>query len=314
MFEMDCGPNHAAAAAGRPGVRLGVLAMLGFELAQLLGQAAKPAEMTPGELVRITVANEVAAADDSSVKHMFRSRRQTPKGSQTRLYVETEDAIAAMLIAINDQPLTLQQQQAEANHLAWLMNNPEQLRKKKEREKEDAERTLRIVKALPDAFHYEYESPPDGGSEMASPIVQLRFTPNPAFNPPSRVEQVLEGMKGYLLIDRSAKRIARIDGTLFKDVTFGWGLIGRLDKGGHFFVRQAEVGDGAWEITEMSLNIAGKVLLFKPISMVSDETFTDFRKVPGNLTFRQGVQMLKNAQEKMAAGLAPPQTATSKNP
>jgi hypothetical protein len=314
MFEMDCGRNQAAAAGGGAWVRLGVLAILGFEVSQLLGQAAKPAQIPPGELVRITVANEVAAAHDTSVKHMFRSRRQTPKGSQTRLYVETEDAMAGMLIAINDRPLTPQQQQVEANHLAWLMNNPEQLRKKKEREKEDAERTLRILQALPDAFHYQYESSPEGGSEVASPILRLSFTPNPAYNPPSRVEQVLEGMKGFLLIDASAKRIARIDGTLFKDVTFGWGFIGRLEKGGHFVVQQADVGDSWWEITEMSLNLAGKILLFKPISMVSEETFTDFRKVPGNLTFRQAVQMLKSEQEKMAAGLAPQHAAAGKNP
>ncbi len=114
----------------------------------------KPSELSPQELVRKAVAHEVAA-NNSPVKHIFSSRKQTPKGSQTRLYVETNDAMAGMLIAVNDQPLTEQQQQAETDHLAWLTNNPDQLRKKHQREKEDAERTLRIVKALPDAFLYE---------------------------------------------------------------------------------------------------------------------------------------------------------------
>ena len=31
-------------------------------------------------------------------------------------------------------------------------------------------------------------------------------------------------MKTVILIDREDKRIARIEGTLFKDVTFGWGF------------------------------------------------------------------------------------------
>src|ERR1700686_539190 len=77
----------------------------------LAAQDAKRPVMPPGELVRAAVRNEVAAANNSSVKHMFRAHRKAPKGSQTRLYVETSDAIAAMLIAINDQPLTPQQQQ-----------------------------------------------------------------------------------------------------------------------------------------------------------------------------------------------------------
>ena len=91
--------------------------------------------MSPEQLVRAAVKNEVAAADNSSVKHMFRSLKTTSKGSQTRLYVETNDAMAGMLVAINDQPLTAEQQQAEINHLNWLTGNPDQLRKKRAREK-----------------------------------------------------------------------------------------------------------------------------------------------------------------------------------
>jgi len=277
-------------------------------------QESKTPEVSPAELVRATVAKEVEAANHPEILHMFRSHKKTPRGSQTRLYVETRDALAAMLIAINDQPLTAQQQKAEADHLAWLMNTPEQLRKKRAREKEDEERTLRIVKALPDAFRYEYagtEAGTTGLGETGSPLVKLKFTPNPAYSPPSRVEQVLEGMQGDLLIDTRARRIARIDGTLFREVTFGWGIIGRLDKGGHFLVQQADLGlgDGVWGITELNLNITGKILLFKSVSMISDERLSDFRKMPENLTFAQGVEMLKAEQDKLAHTTHPDQPA-----
>jgi hypothetical protein len=69
------------------------------------------------ELVRAAVANEVAAANDSSNKHMFRSRKQTPQGSQTRLYVETREAMAGMTIAYDDHPLAPEQVQGEQNRL-----------------------------------------------------------------------------------------------------------------------------------------------------------------------------------------------------
>jgi hypothetical protein len=123
-------------------------------------------QISPNDLVRQTAARELAAANQPSQKHMFRSRRQTPKGSQTRLYVETKDALAGMLIAINDLPLSQQQQQAETDHLNWLAGNPEQLRKKHAREKEDAEHTLRIVKALPDAFRYKYAGTSNSGPDL----------------------------------------------------------------------------------------------------------------------------------------------------
>lgn len=265
--------------------------------------ANKPPQIPADQLVRETVQNEMAAANETSVKHLFRSRKKTAKGWQTRLYVETDDSMAGMLIAVNDQPLTAQQKQGEIDHLNWLIGNPDQLRKKRAREKEDADRTLRIVRAFPDAFRYAYVGTANaepGLGKVGDPLLRLRFTPNPAYSAPSHVEQVLVGMQGYLLIDASAKRIARIDGTLFRDVSFGWGILGRLDKGGRFLVQQADLGDGTWDITAMQLRITGKILMLKSISMISDETFSDFRRVPGDLTFAKGVEILRNEEDKLA--------------
>jgi hypothetical protein len=267
-------------------------------------QDQKP-RIPAGELVRLTVANEVAASNHPEIHHMFRSYRKTAKGSQTRIYVETDQALAAMLTAVDDKPLSAEQKQAEANHLASLMNNPELLRKKAAREKEDEDRSLRIVKALPDAFCYEY-----AGTENSTPalgkvgdqLVRLKFSPNPAYHPPSHVEQVLTGMQGELFIDTETKRLARIDGTLFQEVTFGWGILGHLNKGGHFRVQQADLGlgDGAWGITQITLNMTGKVLMFKHLSIVSDEVLSDFHQLPAKLTFAQGVEMLKTEELNLA--------------
>jgi hypothetical protein len=271
----------------------------------LSAQDSKELAMSPEELVRTTVRNEVAAADQPNLHHMFHSRRQTSKGSQTRVYVETNQALAEMLIASNDRPLTAEQQQAETNHLASLANHPEQIRKKRAREKEDEERSLRIVKALPDAFCYEYagtENSATGLGKEGDQLVKLKFRPNPAYSPPSHVEQVLKGMEGELLIDAKIHRLARIDGTLFQEVAFGWGILGHLNKGGHFRVQQADLGleDSAWGVTEIRLNMSGKILMVKGINMVSDEVSSDFQQVPEQLTFEQGVQLLKSEQVNLA--------------
>lgn len=288
-------------------------------LAASLCWAQKPAppQISADDLVRQTVANEIAANNDSAVKHMFRSHKQTPRGTQTHLYVETNDAMAGMLIAQNDQPLSPEQQKAENDHLAWLASNPDQLRKKRAREMEDADRTMRMVKALPNAFHYEYAGTQPGEPNIGKPgdeLVRLKFTPNPGYSPPSREEQVFAGMEGYLLIDASEKRIAKIDGTLFRQVSFGWGIIGHLDKGGYFRVQQADVGQGAWEITAMALKMTGKILIFKTISVNSDEVLSDFQRVPGDLPFAKGVELLKAEREKLACALSSAPTGEAKIP
>jgi hypothetical protein len=162
-------------------------------------------------------------------------------------------------------------------------------------EQENVERTLRIVKALPNAFLYQYDGEQNGTTtlgERGVRLVRLKFTPNPAYQPPSHVELVLVGMQGFLVIDPASRRIALIDGTLFKEVGFGWGILGHLDKGGHFLVEQRDVGNGCWEISRMSLSLTGKIFLFKNLSYRSDEVFSDFRSVPPDTSFAQGVQML----------------------
>lgn len=298
MIRLEQARSHQVRPTVRSGLRMAALLLYS---PFLLCQEPKQPQISPSDLVRETVAHEVAAANGSA-KHMFSSRRHTAKGTQTRIYVETNDAMAGMLVAQNDRPLTQQEQQAEIGHLDWLLSNPDQLRKKKAREKDDADRTLRIVKALPDAFRYEYVGTEPGESNLGKAgdsLVRLKFSPNPGYSPPSKVEQVLQGMQGYLLIDSGARRIALIDGTLFREVTFGWGIIGHLDKGGHFLVQQADVGNGSWEITRMSLKITGKILVFKGISMISDETLSDFHSVPDNLPFAKGVELLKDEQEKL---------------
>jgi hypothetical protein len=265
---------------------------------------AQTSSVAPGDLVRQTADNELRAAADN-INFMFRSRRETPHGSQTKLFVQTRDATAGLLIALNDHPLTEDQRRAEQARLQSLVSHPDELQRKQKQEKEDADRVSRIMRALPSAFIYEYdgiETGRPGIGKQGDELVRLKFRPNPKFNPPSRVEQVLTGMEGYLLIDANQHRIAKIDGRLYREVSFGWGILGHLDKGGQFQVDQASVGDGdTWQITRMSLNFSGKVLLFKTVVIKSNEIFSDFRRVRSDLSFAQGVDLLKREENASAA-------------
>ena len=73
---------------------------------------------------------------------------------------------------------------------------------------------------------------------------------------------------------------------------FGLGLLGHLDKGGHFEVRQAEVVPGHWDLTNMNVEITGKALLFATIGMRKKETHGDFYQVPDDLTLAEAADML----------------------
>jgi hypothetical protein len=266
-------------------------------------QATVSSYQDPAELVRKAVQNEIKAANDSDAHVLFRGTKTTPKGSTTKLYVETKDATAGLVIAYNGKPLTPEQQHEEEARVERFINNPEELQKKCQQERENTERSLRITRALPDAFLFEYagEEPGTVGVGRAGALlVKLKFRPNPQYQPPSRVEEVLTGMQGSLLVDAARYRLASIDGTLFKQVAFGWGILGHLDRGGRFLVQQREVADNLWEVSSMTLNFKGKILMVKSLSVNSTETFSDFKRVPSGLTFAQALELLKKEESSVA--------------
>jgi hypothetical protein len=270
-------------------------------------QATVSSYQNPAELVRKAVQNEIAAANDDGARFLFRGTKTTPQGSTTRLYVETKDATAGLVIAYNDKPLAPEQRHDEEARVQRFIDHPEELQKKREQERANAERTLRITRALPDAFVFEYAGEVPGSAGIGSPgapLVKLDFRPNPHYEPPTRVEEILTGMQGYVLIDTTRYRLASIDGTLFKEVGFGWGILGHLDRGGRFVVQQQEVGDNSWEFSNLTLNFTGKIMLFKNLSIVSREVFNGFKQVPSNLTFAQALELLRKEDAPVAENSA----------
>jgi hypothetical protein len=285
-------------------VHTGALVLL-LSAASFGGQAAGHSSYgDPGQLVRKAVQNEITADNDSSMRFLFRGTKTTPKGSTTRIYVETKEATAGLVVAYNGKALTPEQRQEEEARVGRFVGNPEELKKKREQEHENEDRTERIVRAMPDAFLFEYageEKGSEGIGRAGNPLVKLKFRPNPNYHPPSRIEEVLTGMEGYLLVDATHYRIASIDGTLFREVGFGWGILGHLDRGGRFVVHQQEVGNNFWEVSEMNLSFTGRILLIKSFSIVSTEIFSGFKRVSPDLTFAQGLELLKKEESAATA-------------
>lgn len=284
-----------------PSVALSPIA-LGIILVVVAGHGRAQTPAIPAvELVRRTVQNETTPVRNP-MKFMFRDDKTTARGTQTRLIVETNQALVGMTIANDGKPLSPEERDAELKRIQRFMDDPAELRKKHDKEKEDEERTARIVKALPEAFTYEYGetvAASQGVGKVGDPLVRLNFRPKSDYQPPSHVEQVLVGMQGYLLIDRKESRIAKIDGTLMKEVGFGWGILGHLDRGGRFLVEQGDAGQGQWELTHMILNFTGRVLLFKSLNIQSEEKFTDFQPVSPDLSFAQGVALAKEKAQRL---------------
>jgi hypothetical protein len=76
-------------------------------------------------------------------------------------------------------------------------------------------------------------------------------------------------------------------------VKFLGGLLGHLNKGGTFLVKQQDLGSGHWELTTMDVQMNGKALFFKTIAVREQETDTHFQQVPDDMTLQQALEVLQ---------------------
>lgn len=245
------------------------------------------APQDPGALIRTVVYNELHPPDTGEF-HAWKGRQVKPNRTTVKQYVETPDGLLARVLTVNGQPLSgddLAKENARINRLL----DPKQMQQKRKQQQEDEGRTKKLVGALPDAFLYTVTGTEEKNGHT---LVKLHFTPNPKFSPSSREALVFQGMEGDMIVDSTVMRLVKIDGTMMKDVSIGWGIIGHLDKGGRFVVEQNEVDKGDWEITYMMLNFTGKALIFKSIRINEVDTSTDFHKVP-KMTVADAINYLK---------------------
>jgi hypothetical protein len=260
-----------------------------------LGQPASAA-LTPTQaqaLVSRALATEVRSARDLSHPMRYRLRKSSPRMTTTKEIAETRDGDVARLVAINDHPLDRAEEQREEARLDVLLSDPGRQRHRKQSEESDTGIVLKLLRMLPQAFLYEYEGV---GQGSAGAVEKFRFRPNPDFSPPDLETQALTAMVGELWIDAAQERVTRLDGHLQQDTNYGWGILGKLDKGGWIVLEQAGVGAGQWRIARFQMKMELRIL-FKTKYFDSVQQMTGYTPIPAGLDYRQAIQMLRGGQK-----------------
>ncbi|MGD0547783.1 MAG: hypothetical protein ABR991_08125 [Terracidiphilus sp.] len=258
--------------------------------------AASPAQTTPAlsptqaqALVGRVLATEARAAQDASHPMRYRLRRSSPRITSTKEIIETRDGDVARLIAINDQPLSSVDAQKEEARLNALLMDPSLQRHRKQNEEGDFGIVLKLLRMLPQAFTYECAGT---GLGAPGPVEKFRFRPNPGFSPPDWETQALTAMSGELWIDAAQERVTRLEGHLQQDTNYGWGILGKLDKGGWIVLEQADVGGGQWRIARFQMKMDLRIL-FKAKIYDTVQEMTQYSPVLAGLDYRQAIQLLK---------------------
>lgn len=252
-------------------------------------------EIGAQDLVRGMVRNEVRAQKGDQIYWSYREIDKDEGATKVYEISETKDGNVRMLLAVNGKPLTASQRQRQEARLRRVLHDPAQASRAARARHKDGEKERRMLAMLPNAFNFQYDG-------TVGDLVRLKFEPNPDFQPPTREAQVFHHMAGHILIDPRQKRLAEISGMLTSQVNFFWGLLGHLNKGGTFHVRQVDLGSGHWRLSMLRVNMHGVALFFKTIGVQEDERYEDYRENPPGMSLRQAVSQVEKATYSGTAG------------
>jgi len=250
----------------------------------VVAQPSHP-QLSALDLVKAVIQNELKPSTVSNVRWQYRLDKETDGRLETRQVVETRSGSVNRLIAISGKPLTEAQANDEAGRIRRFVQSSDQQRKAQQSRQKDIDQCNGFMKMIPDAFAFEYAG-------QSGTLTKVTFQPNPAFRPPTREAKVLQQMAGEMWVDANQLRLASIRGQLNNEVRFAGGFLGHLEKGGQFSVKRAEIAAGDWQITEISVNMRGKALLFKSICVQQNELHSNFERVPDNLSLAEGATLL----------------------
>jgi hypothetical protein len=284
----------------------------GMALALAQGPAKSATENLPAlpedatQYARQAIQRQMQADAADHTHWRYRIHREDDKGTQERDVIDTKEGQIARTLLINGQPLTTEQRADDEARMKKLVEDASERAKRAKRVKEDEDKGTQMFKAIPDAFIFKYDGAENGQ-------IRLSFFPNPHYDAPTRELQVFRSMSGKMWIDRAEGRLSRMDGSLFEDVTFGWGLLGRLNKGGTFSISQVRVAADHWEIVGLDVKMTGHAVIFKSINVKQIQRLTDFRRVSDDLTISQAYQMLEKGEHSISAENQPSANAPGKN-
>lgn len=240
-------------------------------------------------LVDATLANELRAAQDQNHPMRYQLHKSSPRLTTTRRIYETRDGGVSQLVATGDKPLTASDEQKELARLAQLALDPARQQHRKQAEDADRAHAVKILRLLPSAFLFQDAGPAQAGTGLAE---KFSFRPNPAFDPPDIETVVLTQMAGELWIDTAQKRVVRLEGHLQQDVDFGWGLLGRLYKGGWIRIDQGDVGGGQWRVVRFQMAMNARVF-FRTRNFDTTEEESDYAPLPESMGYQEAIAKLR---------------------
>ncbi|MDE1175451.1 MAG: hypothetical protein PW789_02480 [Edaphobacter sp.] len=214
------------------------------------------------------------------------------KSDRVREVIESRDGNVARLILFNGKPLTPEQDKAERDRLTAMLSDPSGFAKHARGDDSGKKIADQLIHLMPEAMNYTYvPGQPQTGHNPAVTEIVIDFEPNPKFHPPTTTAESLTGLRGRTWIDPQSRQIVRMEGTIFKGINFGWGMLAHIYPGGKLVYEQSDAGNGRWVYSKFVERISVRALMVKSLNISTDVDASDFKSIP-SMSYQEAIQLL----------------------
>jgi hypothetical protein len=291
------GPTISSAVASPP------LSRAGYVGAQT-GTARTPSDAEITERKKKLLANqhhndEALEQYERIEHHVDRTGGSAPRVLDDKTYRVVPTGTGTMKLLLKDGDRPVDPEDYRKQLVAWeelleLTLKPDDYRMKsanaKWQKKKDDRKEL--LDATQDAFLTKW----DGQETYNGRVCDVyEVQPNPNFHPRSLVQDILTRVTAKIWVDHDANQLSRGEAHVMRDISFGGGILGKLYRGGVFFMEQQEVAPGIWLPTRYQYDFTARKFLF---------TFEQHQYVEARQYRRIGPpkQALAMVQSELASG------------
>jgi hypothetical protein len=246
----------------------------------------------PRSLIVDAAANELIALHHKDSYLRYRMETTNERGAQVRDVIESKEGTVARLILKDGKPLTAEQDKAERQRLNDMIASPSAYAKHVKTSESEKKMADTLVPLMADAMINTYTpGQPQSGRNGGAPEIVLDYKPNPKWVPPSTEAQALTGLEGRVWIDAKTHYVVRMEGTVFRGVNFGWGMLAHIYPGGKLVMNQTSVGGNRWIFTDFSMQLSVRALMVKTLNVRSSAKASGFQTL-GPMSYQDAIHLL----------------------
>ncbi|WP_239489705.1 hypothetical protein [Luteitalea sp. TBR-22] len=188
------------------------------------------------------------------------------------------------LVSVNDVPLSAAElEKRDAAHRQRVLDQLEQIRVET-----PAQRDKRLARKARDAREEQdviddvfavYEVALVGREVRdGRQTIVATLTPRKNARTRSDAGKFLKKIKGRAWINEADRQVIRTELEAVEDITFGLGLLARMQKGSTIMFRRTLVNGEIWLPAEAQYKVVGKTLVFRKFALESTTVFSDYKK------------------------------------